>query len=137
MAKLASSATLLALALALPAHTAPLMVEAARGNGVQSYGVATNVFARADIYPARDWQLDRAWTARAMYWNAEHPKPYGKHLWDASLVPTLRLSERQFELVQPFIEVGVGAHLLSATAIDHRPLSTAFQFCEQAALGVR
>jgi len=137
MRKLASTALWLALGIALPAHAAPWVVDAGRGNGLQFYGLATSIFQRRDIRPDWSWQLDRTWTARVMTWNAEHPQPFGKHLWDASLMPTLRLSERRFDLVQPFVEAAIGAHLLSATALDNRSLSKAFQFGEQLGLGVR
>jgi hypothetical protein len=137
MPKLASTALWLALGTALPARAAPLVVDVGRGNGLQFYGLATSVFQRQDICPQCGWQLDRTWTARVMTWNAEHPRPFGKHLWDASLMPTLRLSERRFEGGQPFVEAAIGAHLLSATVLDNRPLSTAFQFGEQLAVGVR
>jgi lipid A 3-O-deacylase len=137
MPKLAPTALWLALGIALPARGVPVIIDAGRGNGIQFYGVGTNVFEREDIYPQWGWQLDRTWTARVMYWNAEHPQPFGKHLWDASFIPTLRLSERRFEAAQPFVEAGIGAHLLSATALDNRSLSTAFQFGEQLAVGIR
>ena len=137
MPKLASTALWLALGSALPAQALPVMVDAGRGNAIQFFGLATNAVERRDIRPDWSWQLDRSWTARVMYWNAEHPHPYGKHLWDASLMPTVRLSERRFEVLQPFVEAAIGAHLLSATALDNRSLSTAFQFGEQLAVGVR
>ena len=137
MPTLASTARWLALGIALPLRAMPVMVDVGRGNGIQFYGLGTNVFEREDIEPAWGWQLDRAWAARVMYWNAEHPQPFGKHLWDASLMPTLRLSDRHFEVARPFVEASLGAHLLSATALDNRRLSTAFQFGEQIALGVR
>jgi len=137
MPRFASLALWLALASVLPARAVAVIVDAGRGNGVQFYGVGTSIFERLDIQPQWSWQLDRTWSARMMSWNAEHPQPFGKHLWDASLMPTLRLSERRFVLMQPFVEAGIGAHLLSATALDNRSLSTAFQFGEQLAVGVR
>ena len=113
------------------------MLDAGRGNAVQFAAVGASVLERRDERPGGSWQLDRMWIARAALWSAEHPRPNGKHLWDFSLVPTLRVSAREYGTLQPFIEAGIGAHLLSTTRIDNRQLSTAFQFGEQLALGVR
>ncbi|HZZ92303.1 MAG TPA: acyloxyacyl hydrolase [Usitatibacter sp.] len=133
----ASIALALGAASALPAGAGSLVLDAERGNGVQSYGIGTVVFRKLDIRPDWGWQLDRFWVARAAYWSAEHPHPFGKHLGDFSFMPTLRLAQRERQGVQPFVEAGIGAHLLSRTHIDNRPLSTAFQFGEQLAVGFR
>jgi hypothetical protein len=134
---LAKLALLLASAHAAPAAASAWIVDAGRGNGVQFAGVGTALLDRRDIHPEWPLELDRLWIARASYWNAEHPRPFGKHLWDVSLMPTLRLAPRAHGTLQPFVEAAVGAHLLSTTHIDNRPMSTAFQFGEQLALGVK
>lgn len=135
--KLAKLALLLASAHAVPASASAWMVDAGRGNAVQFVGVGTPLLDRRDVHPEWAWQLDRLWIARAAYWNAEHPQPFGKHLWDVSLMPTLRFGPRDDGSLQPFVEAAIGAHLLSTTHIDNRRMSTAFQFGEQLALGVR
>jgi lipid A 3-O-deacylase len=137
MRRLASILLALGWACALPAKAASVLLDAERGNGVQSYGIGTVVFERRDSRPEWDWQLDRFWVARAAYWSAEHPHPFGKRLGDFSFTPTLRLAQRNFAGAQPFVEAGIGAHLVTSTHIDNRPLSTAFQFGEQLAIGLR
>ena len=135
--RLAKFAWLLASAAAVPASASALIVDAGRGNAVQYVAVGTALLDHRDIHPGWGWQVDRQWIARVAYWNAEHPQPSGKHLWDASLMPTLRFAPREYDTFQPFVEAAVGAHLLSKTHIDNRDMSTAFQFGEQVALGVR
>lgn len=135
--KLVKCAVLLASAHAVPANASAWMVDAGRGNAMQFLGVGTALLDRRDVHPEWAWQLDRFWIARAAYWSAEHPQPSGKHLWDVSLMPTLRLAPREYETLQPFVEAAVGAHVLSTTRIDNRDMSTAFQFGEQLAVGVR
>lgn len=134
--RLAKYAFLLASAHAVPATASSWMVDVGRGNAVQFAGIGTALLDRRDVHPEWAWRLDRLWIARAAYWNAEHPHPFGKHLLDTSLMPTLRLAPRQHGGLQPFIEAAVGAHVLSTTRIDSRRMSTAFQFGEQLALGV-
>ena len=134
--RLAKLGLLLASARAVPATASAWMVDAGRGNAVQFVGVGTALLDRRDVHPDWAWQLDRMWIARAAYWNAEHPQPFGKHLWDVSLMPTLRLAPREYEGLQPFVEAALGAHLLSTPHIDNRDMSTAFQFGEQLAVGV-
>ena len=135
--RLAKVALVLASAQAVPATASAWMVDAGRGNAVQFVGLGAALLDRRDVHPEWAWQLDRLWIARAAYWNAEHPQPFGKHLWDVSLMPTLRFTPRGEEPLQPFVEAAIGAHLLSTTHIDNRRMSTAFQFGEQLALGVR
>lgn len=137
MRKLVQFAWVLASVSAGSAAAGPLIVDAGRGNGVQFAALGTALLDRRDVSPESPWQLDRTWIARAAYWNAEHPRPYGKHLWDFSIMPTLRLAPRGDDGLRPFFEAAVGAHLLSTTRIDNRDLSTAFQFGEQLAIGVR
>lgn len=135
--RLVKVALLLASAYAVPATASAWMLDAGRGNSVQFLGVGGALVERRDAHPQWAWQLDRLWIARAAYWSAEHPRPFGKHLLDLSVMPTLRLAPRQYDSLQPFVEAGIGAHLLSTTRIDSRDMSTAFQFGEQLAVGVR
>jgi hypothetical protein len=137
MRKAASIAILLASLASAPAAAAPWTVDIGRGNAVQWIGIGKVLLDRPDIDWHGGWQLDRLWVARLAYWSAEHPRPAGKHLVDASLMPTLRLAPREFEGMQPFVEAAIGAHLLSRTSIDDRQFSTAFQFGEQLGVGVR
>jgi hypothetical protein len=138
MRKLVASCTILLASASLPSAAAsPWLVDVGRGNAIQFIGVGRTLFDRRDVLRDGAWQLDRLWVGRVSFWNAEHPEPSGKHLADLSLMPTLRLSERAHDGMQPFVEAGIGAHLLSQTSIDNRRMSTAFQFGEQLAVGVR
>jgi lipid A 3-O-deacylase len=71
------------------------------------------------------------------YWHAQqHPTEHGS-LWDTGLTPFLRWLPASSYAVQPYVEAGVGIHVLSHTRINNdRNLSTAFQFGENAGAGI-
>ncbi|MDB5803011.1 MAG: acyloxyacyl hydrolase [Betaproteobacteria bacterium] len=113
-------------ALPAQAQTAPrafVEAEAGRGNGVNVFGIAGGL---ASGWNARTgpvaWGLN--WQGHVQYWRAQH----GGGQRDLTLVggmPILRGGVGPF-----FVDVGIGADLLSRTQIGTRNLSTAFQFNE-------
>jgi lipid A 3-O-deacylase len=85
----------------------------------------------------RDHDFDTRLVAQLSYWHAQvHPTDNGS-LWDVGLTPMLRWLPPCCDSVQPFLEGGVGVHLLSHTRINNnRDLSTAFQFGENFGGGI-
>jgi hypothetical protein len=75
--------------------------------------------------------------AHVAYWRGNgRPTPNGS-LWDTSLTPMLRWTNRSGSAPRFFVEGGVGIHLLSSTRINNdRMFGTAFQFGEQVGLGL-
>ena len=74
--------------------------------------------------------------AQVDYWHAQqHPTDNGS-LWDMGITPCCAGWPDSYS-VQPYMEAGIGVHLLSHTRINNdRDLSTAFQFGENAGTGI-
>jgi hypothetical protein len=81
--------------------------------------------------------LETRLVGQVAYWHAQqHPTEHSS-LWDVGITPFLRWLAPGSYSVQPYIEGGVGVHLLSHTRINNdRNLSTAFQFGENAGAGI-
>ncbi|WP_372723872.1 acyloxyacyl hydrolase [Immundisolibacter sp.] len=93
-----------------------------------------------------NWQLSGHWLAEIGYWNSDERNRQNDNLWEVALTPVLRLAPKATTGLRPYLEAGVGGHLLSETRIGERKLSTAWQFgshigtgvnCGQFAIGYR
>lgn len=93
-----------------------------------------------------DWQLTGHWLAQIGYWNSDRDDRENDNLWEAGLTPVLHLSPKATSGLRPYLEAGIGGHVLSDTRIGRRELSTAWQFgshlgagldCGQFQLGYR
>lgn len=75
-----------------------------------------------------DWQLSGYWLAELGYWNSDHGRRQNDNLWELGLTPVLRLESKARGGLRPYLEAGLGGHVLSDTRIGQRQLSTAWQF---------
>ena len=107
------------------------------GNNVTIYGAAVHWDSLCRCAALKEYGFDTRLVAQLAYWRGrEHPAERSS-LWDASLIPMLRWIAPQVGAVRPFAEIGIGAHLLSATRINtERNFSTTFQFGDVAGMGV-
>jgi hypothetical protein len=107
------------------------------GNNTSLYGAALHWDSLCTCTALKENGFDTRLVAQLAYWRGrEHPAERSS-LWDVSLIPMLRWIGPQVAAVRPFAELGVGAHLLSATSINtERTFSTAFQFGDVAAIGI-
>lgn len=80
------------------------------------------------------WQWTGAWLAELGYWESDDPG--NKSLWEAALTPVFRLEATQPGDVSPYLELGLGGHVLSDTRIGDRRLATAWQFGSHLGLGL-
>lgn len=82
-----------------------------------------------------DWYLGGLWELEAGYWRGSQ----GEDLWDFGLTPVFRLQRhRPFgNGLSPYLEAGIGAHLLSQTRYSDKELSTRFQFGDHLGVGVK
>jgi lipid A 3-O-deacylase len=129
-------------ALVPPAHgdsLAPDGVDVTGGQGHSVFvsGVGVHWNGLCQCLELKQYGFDTRLVAQLSYWHAQvHPTDNGS-LWDAGLTPVLRWLWPGATAVQPYVEAGVGVHLLSHTRINNdRVLSTAFQFGENAGTGI-
>lgn len=75
-----------------------------------------------------DWQVSGYWLAEVGYWNSDKHNRRNDNLWEVGLTPVLRLAPKATIGMRPYLEAGIGGHVLSDTRIGERNLSTAWQF---------
>lgn len=108
-----------------------------QGHAVFVSGAALHWNSLCQCTLLKEYGLETRLVAQLSYWHAQqHPTEHSS-LWDTGLTPFLRWLPSGSYSIQPFIEAGVGIHLLSHTRINNdRNLSTAFQFGENAGAGI-
>lgn len=83
-----------------------------------------------------DWQLGGYWLAEIGYWNSDKGHGSNDDLWEVGLTPVLRFEPKSGD-VRPYVEAGIGGHVLSDTRIGPRKFSTAWQFGSHIGAGIR
>jgi lipid A 3-O-deacylase len=108
-----------------------------QGDAVFVSGVGLHWNSLCECAYLKDNSFDTRLIAQVSYWHAQqHPTDNGS-LWDVGVTPELRWLPAWGTSVQPYLEAGVGVHLLSHTRINNtRDLSTAFQFGENFGTGI-
>lgn len=108
-----------------------------QGHSVFVSGAALHWNSLCECVDLKEHAFDTRLVAQISYWHAQvHPTANGS-LWDAGLTPMLRWLPPCCATAQPFLEAGIGVHLLSHTRINNnRDLGTAFQFGENAGGGI-
>ena len=130
-------AALLPLAHAASFEPDGLDVTVGQGHSVFVSGAALHWDALCECQALKEHGFTTRLEAQISYWHAQvHPTDNGS-LWDVGVTPMLRWLASCCGAVQPYVEAGVGVHLLSHTRINNdRDLSTAFQFGENAGTGI-
>jgi lipid A 3-O-deacylase len=110
--------------------------EVGSGDGVRMGRAALQWDWKSRMLQGANWHVGGYWDVALGYWNRNDTRP-GEHdeLYDFGLTPVLRLQPNG--LTGPYIEAGIGLHLLSHTSIGDKQMSTAFQFGNHAGVGYR
>jgi len=114
-----------------------IFTQVQHGYGVTSYAVGARVAPERVLRQWRSSRLEQDWNVRLARWGAHRANSRARSLWDVAAYPTLRWIAVDRRAPVPFLEGGLGAHLMSRTRIGDRNISTAFQFGEHIAVGMR
>ena len=106
------------------------------------HGDSVDIFgAGVDFDDLKRWPLSPGWDlgvflrGQVHYWRGNEDESY---LLDFGVTPVLRLTRTVPGKAMPYLEAGLGVHLLTETRINgHRELDTAFQFGEILGAGIR
>ena len=123
----ATLVTMLAFASA-PAYPLGMSLEIGNGDKVDMgrVGVQWGEW-KSRLLQGANWHLGGYWDAALGYWNYSNATPsQNKDLVELALTPVLRVQPNG--LVGPYVEAGLGFHLLSHSSIGDTRMSTAFQF---------
>jgi lipid A 3-O-deacylase len=133
-------AALAALALALASGSAwavdGIVLEAGSGEGVRMARLGVRFDWTQRWLQGRDWHLGGSWDAALGQWHHRNARPgQNDDITEVSLTPVFRLQANA--LRGPYVEAGLGAHLLSRSQIGDKRLSTSFHFGSHAGVGYR
>jgi len=83
----------------------------------------------------KEWHVGGFWDVGAGYWQRDAMPGQNSDLYEFGVTPVFRLQKNQLE--GPYVEAGVGAHLLSQTSLGDKRFSTSFQFGSHLGIGYR
>ena len=111
-------------------------VEAGRGDGTDMGRVAVQWDWGRRWFQGADWHLGGYWDLGLGYWRRDDVRAgENEEIVEIGLTPVFRLQGNS--LTGPYVEAGIGAHLLSRTSIGDKRLSTKFQFGDHFGVGYR
>jgi lipid A 3-O-deacylase len=85
-----------------------------------------------------NWYLGGYWDLTLAYWRNDDPARTSSGIWDIGLTPVFRWQQKERGSLSPYIETGLGDHLLSETSVaPNQRFSTNFQFGSHLGVGVR
>ena len=85
-----------------------------------------------------DWHVGGFWDLSLAYWDNDSPHRTNSALADIGFTPVFRLQQTNPGQLAPYLEAGVGAHLLSQSSVDtERRFGTLFQFGSHLGVGMR
>lgn len=89
-------------------------------------------------WPAQnDWSWGYAWETNLSYWYLYRNKEGDQDLFELGLTPNFRIERnRASHWGRPYMEAGLGVHLLSLARIGERELGSHFQFGTHVGFGI-
>jgi len=86
-------------------------------------------------FQGKEWHVGGFWDVGVGYWERDATPGQNGDLYEIGVTPVFRLQKNQLE--GPYVEAGVGAHLLSQTSLGDKRYSTSFQFGSHLGIGYR
>jgi lipid A 3-O-deacylase len=106
------------------------------GDGVKTARAALQWDWKSRWLQSANWHVGGYWDVALAYWKWNNGAPgLQEKLFDFGLTPVFRLQPNG--LAGPYVEAGIGFHLLSHSSIGDNRLSTAFQFGSHVGVGYR
>ena len=85
-----------------------------------------------------NWLVTGYWEASAGRWNGQNSPGNNHNITDVGFTPVFRLQQKNLSGLAPYLEAGIGVHLISDIHINaDRRFSTAFQFGDHLGTGLR
>lgn len=138
-AALSGSALLLLTLLPLPRAAASQAVTLDTGYGLDDTRLLRVNFSAGDNWRTpgyQGWSWNRFWEANLSYWYLYRRKQGEADLYELGITPNFRAErERTSAWGRPYLEVGVGIHLLSKVQIGPRDLGSTVQFGSHVGIG--
>jgi hypothetical protein len=111
-------------------------VEGGSGDGADMARVGIQWNWNQRWFEGREWHLGGYWDLAIGYWRKSASVPgLNEDITEIGLTPVFRLQRN--DMRGPYLEAGIGAHLLSRTRLDTKRFSTLFQFGDHIGAGFR
>ncbi len=133
-------ALLLVLAAAGPAFAVDgLQLEYGDGDdGIERYGAALQWQWSRKWFADGQWYLGGYWEVSGSYWDGGAGHTGSDSLGEFGFTPVLRLQTHSpAGAVSPFLEAGIGGHVLTGTKLENKDFSTEWQFGSHIGAGLR
>lgn len=105
------------------------------GSGTEMARVALQWDWKQRWFQGKDWHVGGFWDVGVGYWQRDATAAQNGDLFELGVTPVFRLQKNVLE--GPYVEAGVGAHLLSQTSLGDKSFSTSFQFGSHLGIGYR
>jgi hypothetical protein len=113
-----------------------IALEAGTGDSTDMGRVAVQWDWKSRWFQGREWHLGGYWDLGAGHWRWSGAAPgQNEDITEIGLTPVLRFQPN--DLRGPYVEAGIGFHLLSRTSIGSKRFSTMFQFGDHVGIGYR
>ncbi|MDH3288847.1 MAG: acyloxyacyl hydrolase [Betaproteobacteria bacterium] len=86
-------------------------------------------------FEGKRWHVGGFWDVGVGYWRRDALPGQNKDLAEIGVTPVFRL--QQNDLKGPYVEAGIGAHLLSEISLGNKGFGTSFQFGSHFGVGYR
>jgi lipid A 3-O-deacylase len=128
----------------LPADASPLRIDAfavEAGSGDDAIGrggLALQWDWGVRWLPVGDWYLGGYFELSASYWQGDEDRTGNGSLGEFGLTPVLRFQKASMTYgVRPYLEAGVGAHVMTDDQLGDKDFSTEFAFGSHGGIGIR
>ena len=113
-------------------------IEAGHGDATSNYRISVQSYWNKRWFTQGKWFLSGYWEFDVGRWISRPGFTDNSSLTEIGITPVFRFQskERYWDSVWPYVEAGIGAHLLSHTQLGNRRFSTAFQFGDHVGFGV-
>jgi opacity protein-like surface antigen len=110
-------------------------LEAGRGDGTDMVRVGIQWDWTKRWLQGENWHVGGYWDLALGQWHRSSPPGFNEDITEIGLTPVFRLQRN--DRLGPYVEAGIGAHLLSRTSLGDKRFSTAFQFGDHVGAGIR
>jgi lipid A 3-O-deacylase len=111
-------------------------LEAGAGEGVRMGRIGLVWDWNRRWFQGNQWHLGGYWDLSLGYWNSRTVQPgQNDDITEIAITPVFRIQRNNLQ--GPYVEAGIGAHLLSRSEIGNKQLSTNFQFGDHIGIGYR
>jgi hypothetical protein len=110
-------------------------VEGGRGDGADMARVGIQWDWKSRWFQRQNWHLGGYWDLALGHWHQSGQAGFNEDITEIGLTPVFRL--QQNDLKGPYLEGGIGFHLLSRTSLGDKRFSTMVQFGDHVGAGFR